>query len=171
MNMRRLSHRRGERLLPLPVLWERAGERVLRCGAHEKALSPTLSRSTRRGSERSRGFTLIEMMAVVIIMALLATAAALSFARPMRVARARDAVDQIQSLDASARQFARRFGKPVEIVFDLSNGTLARRDRDTIAFQSSLPRGCRIDEVRVAGQSFSLGEASIQCAASGMSRS
>jgi prepilin-type N-terminal cleavage/methylation domain-containing protein len=119
---------------------------------------------------RSRGFTLIEMMAVVIIMALLATAAALSFARPMRVARARDAVDQVRSLDASARQFARRVGRPIEIVFDLSNGTLARRDHDEIAFQSSLPRGCRIEEVRSAGQSFSLGEASIQCAPSGMSR-
>src|SRR5206468_6481684 len=118
---------------------------------------------------RRRGFTLIEMMAVVIIMALLATAAALSFARPMRVARARDAVDQVRSLDASARQFARRFGRPIEIVFDLSNGKLARRERDSIAFQTSLPRGCHIDEVRSAGQSFSLGEASIPCAASGMS--
>jgi prepilin-type N-terminal cleavage/methylation domain-containing protein len=119
---------------------------------------------------RSRGFTLIEIMAVVIIMALLATAAALSFARPMRVARARDAVDQVRSLDASARQFARRFGRPIEIVFDLSNGTIARRERDVIAFQTSLPRGCQIDEVRAGAQSFSLGEASIQCAASGMSR-
>jgi len=119
---------------------------------------------------RRRGFTLIEMMAVVIIMALLATAAALSFARPMRVARGRDAVDQVRSLDASARQFARRFGRPIEIVFDLSNGTLARRERDEIAFQTSLSHGCRIDEVRASGQSFSLGEASIECAGSGMSR-
>src|SRR5215510_8982373 len=110
-------------------------------------------------------------MVVVIIMALLAAAAALSFARPMQVARARDAIDQVRALDSSSRQFARRFGRPVEIVFDLSNGTLARRERDTIAFQISLPSGCRIDEVRFSDQSFSLGEAPIECSATGMSHS
>src|SRR5262245_47148217 len=120
---------------------------------------------------RRCGFTLIEVMTVVIIMALLATAAALSFTRPLAAARARDAEDQVRALDASARQFARRFGRPVEIILDLANSTLARRERDMIVFQTKLPHGCRIDEVRFSGRSETLGEVAVECSGAGLSRS
>src|SRR5438876_132513 len=107
---------------------------------------------------RARGFTLIEMMAVIVIIALLATAAALSFSQPLAAARARDAVSQVQTLDISARQFARRWGRTVQIVLDLSNRTLARREHDVNTFVTSLPSGCRVDEVRMSSRRESVGE-------------
>jgi prepilin-type N-terminal cleavage/methylation domain-containing protein len=119
---------------------------------------------------RARGFTLIEMMAVIIIIALLSTAAALSFSHTLAAARAREAFGQVQSLDASARQFARRWGRTIQIVLDLSNRTLARRERNVNTFVTSLPSGCRIDEVRMSSRRESVGEVSIECSANGLSR-
>jgi prepilin-type N-terminal cleavage/methylation domain-containing protein len=118
-----------------------------------------------------RAFTLIEVMAVVIIMGMLTTAAALTFARPLAAARARNADQQLRSLDSSARQYARRFGKPVEIVFDFSAQTVFRRERDEAVFAVRLPGGCRIEQIRTTGRGESLGEISIPISASAMSRS
>ena len=117
-----------------------------------------------------RAFTLIEMIAVIVILALLSTAAAMSFSRPLQATRARDAVNQICALDASARQAARRFGKPVQIIFDLADHTIQRRERDAITFSSALPAGGKIDEIRTSARRESLGEVFIDCSASGMSR-
>jgi prepilin-type N-terminal cleavage/methylation domain-containing protein len=121
--------------------------------------------------QRRRGFTLIEMMAVIVVIGLLSTGAVISFSRPLAASRARNSIDQVKSLDSSARQFARTFGKPVEIVFDLSNQTIARRERDQIVFQTTLSRGVRIEEVRFATRSESIGEVSIESSSAGLSRS
>lgn len=77
---------------------------------------------------RRPGFTLIEIVIAVSIMALLATAAALSFNRPMNRARTLEAVEQVKYLDASCRDFARRFGRGVQITFDLSENRFERRE-------------------------------------------
>jgi prepilin-type N-terminal cleavage/methylation domain-containing protein len=117
------------------------------------------------------GFTLIEVMAVIVIMGLLAGVAALTFARPLAASRARNAQDQILSLDSSARQFARRFGRPVEVAFDFATQTIARRERDEIVFSARLPGGCRIEEIRVNGRDESLGEIAIPISSNAMSQS
>jgi len=119
----------------------------------------------------TRAFTLIEVMAVIVIMGLLAGAAALTFARPLAASRARNVEDQIRSLDSSARQFARRFGRDVEIVFDLSNQTIVRREREESVFSAKLPAGCRIESIRAGGRDESIGEVSIPVSEGGLSRS
>src|SRR5439155_5710118 len=96
------------------------------------------------------GFTLIELMIAVMIMALLVTGAALTFARPIQAARWGEAVAIVRSADESNRTFARRFGRDVFLVIDLSEQTFARREGDRITWQRTLPRGMRITQIRAA---------------------
>jgi prepilin-type N-terminal cleavage/methylation domain-containing protein len=78
---------------------------------------------------QSPGFTLVEMMIAVLLMALFASAAALSFSHPLRKARSRDAIEQLRSFDTSSRIFATRHNRGVRLVFDLTSNTLSRRER------------------------------------------
>jgi prepilin-type N-terminal cleavage/methylation domain-containing protein len=123
-----------------------------------------------------RAFTLIEMMVVVILIGLLSGAAMLSFTKPLRARRARQAVEELASFDGSARQAARNFGRDVEIVFELSadRTELSRREltpepRET--FRASLPTGFHVEHVRTAEQTASTGDVVIRCSPRGLSRS
>lgn len=116
------------------------------------------------------GFTLIEIMLAVLLMALLASAAALSFSQPLKVARAQDAMELVRSVDQTARQISRRFGRPVSISFDLSRDSVARVEGSQQTYHAALPHGVRIRQVRTAGRRASDGEISIPCSALGISR-
>lgn len=123
---------------------------------------------------RRTGFTLIEVMLAVLLMALLASAVALSFSGPLQRARAEDAQQTLRSFDAAARQMATRWGRPVRVVFDVSAGTLSRREGQSLQEPRSriaLPSGYRVDEIRVEGRGYSDGEAVIDYSALGLSRS
>jgi prepilin-type N-terminal cleavage/methylation domain-containing protein len=125
-------------------------------------------------SRRVAGFTLIEMMAAVLMLALLASAVALSFSQPLRAARSQDVFDQIRAFDATSRKAAVASGHTVRIAIDLSAGTLSRLDGPQLAdlrTRESLPVGYSIDEVRIAGESTSVGNAPIDISSSGFSRS
>ena len=116
-------------------------------------------------------FTLIEVMLAVALLALLTTAAALTFAEPLRRARASEAVDQLRSFDADARHYARRFGRPVRMEFDLSAGTLSRREEAGARLgQQIVLRGCAIDRLRTPGGEAFGGSVTIPCSALGVSR-
>jgi type II secretory pathway pseudopilin PulG len=113
-------------------------------------------------------------MMTVLLMALLASAAALSFSGPLRTARAADAQDQIRSFDAAARDMARHSNREVRLVFDLSGSTLARREGpglQDLRSRVSLPAGYRITQFCVAGQSFEDGEAVVDFSSLGICRS
>ena len=112
---------------------------------------------------RHGGFTLIEVMAVMLILALLSTAAAWSFAQPLARARTAEAVELITSFDASSRLGARRFGRGVDMVFDLTAGTLERREGERTVYRGTLPRGFSIEQVRTADQVRDAGEITIPC--------
>lgn len=119
------------------------------------------------------GFTLIEMMAVLLLLSLLAGAAVVGFAAPLRAARARQAVEQVGASDASARQAARRSGRDVELIIDLSEQQLIRREsrEDTRGtLRTSLPAGFRIDQIRTGERVVSAGTISIRCSPQGLSR-
>jgi prepilin-type N-terminal cleavage/methylation domain-containing protein len=120
------------------------------------------------------GFTLIETMLALLIMALLTAGVALSFSQPLKASRTADAIELVRSFDVLGRQAAITSNQNVRLVFDLSSNTLVQRDGpDLHELRShvSLPPGCRIDSLRIDGQLVSAGEAVIDISPHGWSRS
>ena len=137
---------------------------------------------TRPYSANLRGFTLVEVMAVVVVMALLAGAAVLSFVGPLRRATAREAVDRVASFDESCRRYAKRFDRDGEMVFSLADGTMALRPAGIARNgggggrggggpqPARLPPGVRFNRFRVAGEharNAGFGEVSVPCSSLG----
>jgi prepilin-type N-terminal cleavage/methylation domain-containing protein len=123
---------------------------------------------------RLGGFTLVEIMIVVLLMAMLASAAALSMNGPLTSARAADAAEMVSSFDAAVRIYARRYHSGAQIVFDLSAGKISRRQKhDNLDDHAStfLPSGFSIDEIRQAQHLASVGETHINVSAMGLSPS
>src|SRR6266566_4165086 len=124
-------------------------------------------RPSRRGA-----FTLIEMMTALVVLGVLTAAAVLSFSAPVERARMVEAVEQVKYLDASSRDLARRFGRNVQIVFDVSEGTMERREgrgREA-SFSTHLASPIRIEAVRTAGDLKEYGEVSIDVSSLGISQ-
>jgi type II secretory pathway pseudopilin PulG len=116
-------------------------------------------------------FTLVETMLAVLLMALLASAVALSFSKPLQAARAREAISQVQFADSQARQLARQSSRAIRLVLDPELNTIARFEGEQREAQATLPVGIRIAEV-VIGRHASFDErAEVQFSASGLSRS
>ena len=93
----------------------------------------------RHACRRRRAFTLVETLAALIILGLLAGAVTWSFRAPLQRARMAEAIEQVKYLDASSRAFARRFGRNVEVVYDASEG-LVRRQPASPCHRASLPQ-------------------------------
>jgi len=124
--------------------------------------------------KNASAFTLIELTVVIVLLGIISTAAALTFRSSLQAASATDAIAQIKYLDSTARRRAVRFNQPVELVFDLSNSSLSRREgnkRNDVSFSSPLPRGFSIDQINIAGQSTFNGEISITCSPTGLTSS
>ena len=119
-----------------------------------------------------RGFTLIDVMVALIVLGVLTAAAVLSFSGPVERARMVEAVEQVKYLDASSRDLARRFGRNVQIVFDVSEGTMERREgrgREA-SFLTHVASPTRIEAVRTAGERKEYGEVSIDVSSLGISQ-
>ena len=72
-----------------------------------------------------RAFTLIEALAVIVIMAVIAAAAAVSLSGAARSARVEDVAERFVAFDRSTRELARRFGRTPALRFELNRGTVA----------------------------------------------
>jgi prepilin-type N-terminal cleavage/methylation domain-containing protein len=122
----------------------------------------------------ARAFTLVETMLAVLLLALLASAAAMTFSRPIAQARGEEALDLLRHFDATTRAAAVAGSRTMRITFDLSNGTLSRRDpraaADDVRYAAKLPPGCRIVAFRIGGESTTSGEAPLDVSAGGLSR-
>jgi prepilin-type N-terminal cleavage/methylation domain-containing protein len=120
------------------------------------------------------GFTLVESMLAVLILGLLACAATLSLSRPLADAEARETFSLLSSSDHWSRQAARDAGKPVRLVIDPTNATVARfegaglRERRTLL---NIPRHCSVREIRVGRNSWSDQAVTVDFSASGYSPS
>lgn len=66
----------------------------------------------------TRGFTLIEIAVVLVLVGLLASTIAVSSGGILRGATHDEAAAQIAALDTEARVFAKRLGRPVELHLD-----------------------------------------------------
>ena len=109
-------------------------------------------------------------MVAVLLLALLASAAALSFSQPIRAARSQDAIDQLRTFDATVRQAAVAAGRATRMVLDLRTGTIARSDGGTERYRTTLPPGYRVDQVRIGDRTVDTGQALIDVSPLGISR-
>lgn len=125
-----------------------------------------------------KAFTLIELVAVLAIVALLTAGVSLSLKGALRDAEAEDAAGRLAAFDALARQEARRFNRPSELHVDPRAGSVWRRDvlpsggdgvpRATLR----LPPGVAIEEVFTArGRSRAGDGVTIACSARGQTAS
>ena len=107
---------------------------------------------------RSAGFTLLEVMAVLIIVGLFAAAVTLTPSGWFAAARFDEVTAQVTFMDQLARQRARRGDQAVELVFDLPQARIERRDvdggfSDDGRHHMTLPRGYEVTEMIVSRQS------------------
>lgn len=97
-----------------------------------------------------RGFTLIELVASLLIGALLVTAAAAMYAGSQREVEMKEAIEQVMQQDAMVRSYCRNQGVPAQLLIDLSAGTMLRLGGDegkTQGLMYELPRRYRIEQV------------------------
>ena len=109
---------------------------------------------------RSEGFTLVELIVVLAILAGLAALVAPSFSRTVASARVRTAASDVRSTFARARALAVASARERSAVFDLSRGEFgvdneaARLLPDTIRIEAVLPGGDRQDRGNVRFRFF-----------------
>jgi len=124
---------------------------------------------------RAKAFTLTELAAVLLVLALLAGAAALRLEAPLRRARLEDVAQRIVAMDHLSRIYARQQDRSVWIEVDLAPGRLRRTDargRD-LGAALELPGGYRVARLLVRGpngasQEYWTGCVAIQCSRVGL---
>jgi prepilin-type N-terminal cleavage/methylation domain-containing protein len=110
-----------------------------------------------------RGFTLVELLAVLVLLAILAGSAALSLRGPYRAAQLENALESAALADNQVRDYARRCGKPAQIVVRIETGAIAGVTAadgfvDVARFRTHV--AC-LDEVIVGGRRSDCGETAI----------
>ena len=128
--------------------------------------------------KRQAAFTLIEMLVVLALSAILASIVAFSLTGSYRTATAEDVAGRIANYDRLAREYSRRFGRPVRLVFNLGRDTVTRApgetseiSRDNIGGVLHLPSAFRLDRVATGGGTATSGQASINCSPDGQTPS
>jgi type II secretory pathway pseudopilin PulG len=107
-----------------------------------------------RTARRRSSFTLVEMVAVLVILSLAAAAVTLRLEGPVARATAGDLTGRIAALDRLTRVAARRHDRALVVEFDLGAGSVRRFDaerREQRGTALDLPRSWRLAQVVVAG--------------------
>jgi prepilin-type N-terminal cleavage/methylation domain-containing protein len=118
-----------------------------------------------------RGFSLVELMAVLLIMGIIAGAVALRIQNPLRKARMADVMGSLEQLDRSTRHAARQQGQAMRVLFDHAAGTVRRTDdqgRPAGSGEVVLPDGYAVEHLLVAGQDITTGAAVVRCTPMGV---
>lgn len=89
--------------------------------------------------QRRAAFTLVELVVVLVIISIVASAAIFSLRRPLQIARLNRAISSLEDADRRARMEAQRSGTIVELIVD---------PRDNLAQQTTLVDGRRQTESR-----------------------
>lgn len=123
---------------------------------------------------RRTEFTMVELMAVVLILGILAASVALRIHGPLRNARMRDVADAVARFDQATRLAARRQGRPMRIVMDLGDRSLQRAQADGRA-SGALPLRLggeyRPQALLIDGQFVGTGRHYVLCSAMGLTPS
>ena len=127
----------------------------------------------RRVAVQSRfGFTLVEMLVVIALAALMASIVAVSLSGSYRSARVKDAAGRIAIYDRQTREYARRFGAPARLVFDMGRGTVTRaNENEGIGSSLTLPTGVHIGRVLTAEGNAGSGQISVPVSRDGQTAS
>jgi len=121
-----------------------------------------------------KAFSLIEITAVILVLAIVAGSVVLRMAGTVRRARMGDVVGRIEQFDRLARLHAREHDRPLRLVVDMSAGTIKRTDprgSDEPCGPLVLPDDCRIARLWVKGQAVESGSVSITCSRLGLTPS
>lgn len=117
------------------------------------------------------GFTLTELMVVLLVMGIVAGAVTLSLAGPKRRAELDDVVGEVVQFDLLARQYAARHGRAVQLVFDMDAGRVLRTEKGAVRERRPAvyvpPEGYRLGELRLAGKRLAGGRAALWCSVRG----
>ena len=118
-----------------------------------------------------RGFTLIELVAVLAIMALTAAAVALDIRGPLRRIGMRSCLDEVVAFDRLTRTYAQEQDRAVQVMVDLGAGRLRRTDeegRADLGTPVEVPAPYRLARLRLAGQDIRWGTAALACSPQGL---
>ncbi len=116
-------------------------------------------------------FTLTEMAVALLVGAIVAAGVTLSLTGPQALGRTEDALSAVAQFDRVARQQALRLGRPLQLVFDLDDGSLRCRtgtEPDAPARTCRLDHRCRLGAVRLAGRTLSAGQTALWCSERGL---
>ncbi len=119
-----------------------------------------------------KGFTLIELMVIILLTGLLATVVSLSLAHSARSAQMEDVLKQIAYRDNLLREYAHRFARPCTLVFQLDEGSIrgeSLQDGNSGAQQQlyRLPSRFRMLRLISPASDVRVGELAIRCSAAG----
>ena len=122
-----------------------------------------------------QGFTLVELLVCIALLALTAGLVSLSLRSRHRDASINDAVRQIGFADQLLRHTARILGNDVELRLGLGldqDGSVnirsvSPRQREVVMEPVHLPRGLRIERVCLSGRSFDRDAVTITCSSRG----
>lgn len=81
----------------------------------------TMNHSAKRSSRGRRGFSLAELLVVIVIVGFASSMAILSYSQFRQAQNVRSEADKIKALLVNARTRAIAEGDPVQVVFDLTN--------------------------------------------------
>jgi prepilin-type N-terminal cleavage/methylation domain-containing protein len=116
-----------------------------------------------------RAFTLIEIMAALVIFGLIASFAVVSLAGQARAVRLADQVEQVKAFDRAVRERARRNGTTPALTFDLRAGTVRAGSRDLPPLR--LGDRFRLAAVMLPGERVEFGDITLPVSADGRSSS
>lgn len=130
-------------------------------------------RPSRTAPARRRGFTAIEVIAVLFLAALLTSLTALSLRGIVRPAELDDVADRLGVCDAMVRASARQNHRPTRLTFDASRGdvgeTRVGSSGETTRSVCRLPEGWRMERMLAAHGREGFGTLEVPISARGLS--
>lgn len=117
-----------------------------------------------------RGFTLLEVLVVLTILALVTAMAAVRLQEPYRIARREEALRRCEFIDSQARAHARTVGGDCEIVISLKQQRIhaCRKTGDTARhFEFAIPAGLSLQRVLTPTEDLASGIARIDVSSCG----
>ena len=118
-----------------------------------------------------RGFSLIELTVVLLILALVSASVAVAVREPLHRVGLRGALDDLAEFDHLTRTYAREQDRPVVLVFDLDAGVIRRMDetgRTELGLALRLPADYRIVRLRAGEDDWRSGQTVLAVSALGL---